>query len=32
MHVLLPQFIRSFQKAITEEMSAMRQRMGPFEG
>ena len=28
---LLLQFIRSFQKAIAEEMHAMRQRMGPFE-
>jgi superfamily I DNA and/or RNA helicase len=28
---LLERFIRSFQKAITAEMAAMRQRLGPFE-
>jgi hypothetical protein len=28
---LLERFIRTFQKAITAEMEAMRQRLGPFE-
>jgi superfamily I DNA and/or RNA helicase len=31
MQVLLEKFINSFQKAITVEMEAMRQRLGPFE-
>jgi hypothetical protein len=31
MAALLHKFIASFQKAITVEMDAMRQRMGPFE-
>jgi hypothetical protein len=31
MHDLLKKFISSFQKAISVEMNAMRQRMGPFE-
>ena len=31
MRQLLIRFIRSFQKAIAEEMDAMRRRMGPFE-
>lgn len=28
---LLPQFITSFQKALTVEMEAMCQRLGPFD-
>jgi superfamily I DNA and/or RNA helicase len=31
MQILLKQFVSSFQKAITVEMEAMRQRSGPFE-
>lgn len=31
MQTLLKKFITSFQKAITVEMEAMRQRLGPFE-
>ncbi len=31
MPALLPQFIASFQKALTVEMDAMRQRLGPFD-
>ena len=31
MQILLKKFISSFQKAITVEMEAMRQRLGPFE-